>query len=112
MSPLRVTCPVCGEQDIDPRDITLILYAQPHRDEYVFRCANCQDEISRPASKDVQDMLRPFRVRVLRLHTADGHPAGGPLTEDDLIELGLELERLPNGDDGGRYGCNGYAEDR
>ncbi len=105
MTRIRASCPVCGEVDLQPADVTLHLVR--HGDEdvgdgscYRFACPACLDVVTKPADERIAALLQTGGVEVELLGPDAGRephpelPPGGPaLTPDDLLDLHQLLER-------------------
>jgi predicted RNA-binding Zn-ribbon protein involved in translation (DUF1610 family) len=94
MTTIKATCPSCGDVDLKPRDITVVIAPAAGWASYQFQCPNCEEEITKTADDEVVTLLRGAGVRVEKLHV----PAealelhfGPPLAPDDLIDFGLKL---------------------
>ncbi len=94
MTTIKATCPSCGDVDLKPHDITVLLAPAAGWATYEFACPQCQDRVTKSADDEVVTLLRGAGVRVEKLHI----PAealelhlGPPLASDDLIDFGLRL---------------------
>ncbi len=94
MTTIKATCPSCGDVDLKPRDITVVVAPAAGWATYQFNCPSCEEPITKPADEEVVTLLRGAGVRVEKLHI----PAealelhfGPPLVQDDLIDFGLRL---------------------
>jgi hypothetical protein len=97
MVTIRTTCSTCGEVDVRPSDIDLVVRrGKPMPSTYAFRCPLCRSRREYPASAHVIDMLlsagvQPPATRPESLPPAAWHaPAFRP---DDLLDFHLLLER-------------------
>jgi uncharacterized protein YlaI len=95
---IKASCPVCGEVEVAPRDLTLNVSARfPALSHYVFQCPTCQDRVEKPADEHVQNLLHgngvvpktAWEPPVYPEHKS--RPDAAPLNEDDLIAFGLLL---------------------
>jgi hypothetical protein len=94
MTTIKATCPTCGDVDLKPRDITVVVAPAAGWANYQFSCPTCQESITKVADDEVVTLLRGAGVRVEKLQI----PAealelrlGPPLADDDLIDFGLRL---------------------
>ena len=104
MTTIRATCPQCGEVDLTPADIELVVVRggdEPvgPRSHYSFTCPECDERVVKPADERVARLLSTGGVSVTHvdeLAAAPGHPehppAGPPLTYDDLLDLHFLLD--------------------
>lgn len=89
------TCPECGPQNLAPTGMHLTVYSHGENHTYEFFCPTCFDEVLRPASQEVVDLLHNAGVRQdtieVPLEVLE-HPAGAPpLTVDDLMDFVTDL---------------------
>jgi hypothetical protein len=94
MTTIKATCPSCGDVDLKPRDIMVVVAPAAGWATYQFTCPTCDDDVTKPADDEVITLLRGAGVRVEKLHI----PAealelhfGAPLAADDLIDFGMRL---------------------
>jgi len=94
MTTIKATCPSCGDVDLKPRDITVVVAPAAGWATYRFPCPQCEELITKAADEEVVTLLRGAGVRVEKLHI----PAealevhfGPPLADDDLIDFGVRL---------------------
>jgi hypothetical protein len=57
MTTIKATCPVCGDVDLRPPQLRLVVCNRPGWSYYSFRCTRCRDEIRKPADEDVVMLL-------------------------------------------------------
>jgi hypothetical protein len=91
---LSALCPSCGEVDLTPDQLWLVLASAPDRSHYRFRCSSCEQSVSHHADDAVVAVLATL-VAVEELEIPDEalEPHDGPpLTTDDLLDLLLALE--------------------
>ncbi len=94
MTTIKATCPECGDVDLRPREISVVVAPAAGWATYEFVCPECNKEITKSADEEVVTLLRGAGVTVERLHV----PAealemhfGNPISHDDLIDFGLTL---------------------
>ena len=97
MTTIKATCPVCGDVDLTPRQLRLVVASQPGLSFYSFRCATCRDEIRKPADEEVVALLTSggvvaerWEVPAEALETRTGPVIG----YDDVLDFALALERV------------------
>jgi predicted RNA-binding Zn-ribbon protein involved in translation (DUF1610 family) len=66
---IKVTCPICGDQQIGPPDIYVTL--DPNYPTYTFSCPRCEEAIERHADGEVIELLRAANVAMRTLLTED-----------------------------------------
>lgn len=99
MTTIKATCPSCGDVDLKPRDITVVVAPAAGWATYQFDCPTCEELITKSADDEVVTLLRGAGVKVEKLHI----PAealelhfGPPLAADDLIDFGLRMSAADN----------------
>lgn len=107
MTRIRATCPSCGEVDLRPDDVTLVvvrdgLGSVTDGSSYRFDCPDCDELVVKPADERIADLLTTGGVPVEEadqplVDDRPPHPEAprpGPvLTHDDLLDLHLALAR-------------------
>ena len=97
MTTIKASCPMCGEVELRPPDLTLTVMPVAHlTSSYAFTCPGCQDVVRKPADEHVVQLLvsggvRPDVVEV-PAEALEEH-AGPALSYDDLLDLVLRLEQ-------------------
>ncbi len=97
MSPetvISTSCPQCGEVDLSPEQMWVVLAEPVERSHYAFRCPRCGG-----SSRHVADLgtlallagLVPVETMVVPLEALE-ESTGPALTSDDLIDLMVALE--------------------
>jgi len=93
--PAIVHCPICGDQQVPVRDITVRVLAQFEHFEYRFFCPSCQSIIPKPCSVKIADLLlvsgAPREDWNLPLEMAEPK-CGLPISADDILNFALEIE--------------------
>jgi hypothetical protein len=96
MTTIKATCPVCGEVELTPEDLQLMVCRQAELSYYAFRCPHCLDEVRKPADEQVVSLLVSGGVRptpwsvpeeALETHT------GPRITYDDVLDFALALDQ-------------------
>jgi hypothetical protein len=99
MTTIKATCPICGDVDLTPRDVTLTVTEPTGSAQYSFTCPTCTDAVRKPADEDVVALLASAGVRITRTYVPaealETHE-GRPLTYDDLLDFALWLEQAPD----------------
>jgi hypothetical protein len=99
MATIKATCPLCGDVDLAPRQVTVHVVEaiddSCSRRSYAFACPTCSDRIEKPADVEVVRLLTSAGVRTERVPVpAEAREAhqGRPIGYDDLLDLVLFLE--------------------
>ena len=94
MTTIKASCPTCGEVELTPADVRLMVCSHAARSYYAFTCATCRCEVRKPADDHVVSLLVSGGVpaTVWELPGEVLEPKVGPvLTYDDLLDFALEL---------------------
>jgi hypothetical protein len=94
MTTIKASCPTCGEVELTPPDVRLMVCTAAPLSYYAFDCPTCLSEIRKPADDHVVSLLVsggvPAQVWELPAEAAE-HKAGPPLSYDDLLDFALHL---------------------
>lgn len=99
MTTIKATCPGCGEVDLSPADLLLVVCSHAPASYYRFDCPRCVTEVRKSADANVIALLTSGGVPTIRweLPAEALEPHHGPaLTYDDLLDFVLALSRTPN----------------
>ena len=94
MTTIKASCPTCGEVELTPADVSLMVCSHAPLSYYVFSCGGCHNEVRKPADDHVVSLLVsggvPASVWDLPGEALEVHD-GPRLSYDDLLDLALEL---------------------
>ena len=97
MTTIKASCPVCGDVELRPTQLRLVLCTKPEWSFYAFTCATCSDEVRKPADEEIVALLISGGVIAERWTIAaevmEPHH-GAPITYDDVLDFALELGRV------------------
>ncbi|ABK52974.1 hypothetical protein Acel_1202 [Acidothermus cellulolyticus 11B] len=96
MTTIKATCPTCGEVELTPADLSLMVCNQAVLSYYSFRCPRCIEEVRKPADDHIISLLVSGGVRPIHWSVpAEAlEPHRGPaLSYDELLDFALALER-------------------
>lgn len=94
MTTIKASCPTCGEVELTPDDVSLMVCSHAPLSYYAFDCPSCQCEVRKPADDHIVSLLVSGGVpaRVWDLPGEALEPKEGPrLTYDDLLDFALHL---------------------
>lgn len=94
MTTIKATCPLCGEVELTPADVSLMVCTTAPLSYYSFTCTTCLDEVRKPADDHVVSLLVSGGVpaKVWDLPAEAVEPRIGPrLSYDDLLDFALQL---------------------
>lgn len=94
MTTIKASCPTCGDVELTPADVSLMVCSHSSLSYYAFCCPTCAGTVRKPADDHVVSLLVSGGVpatawdlpsEALELH-------GGPqLSYDDLLDFALQL---------------------
>ena len=94
MTTIKASCPTCGEVELTPADVSLMVCSHAPLSYYAFTCPGCAEEVRKPADDHVVSLLVSGGVpaTVWDVPAEALEPRTGPaLTYDDLLDLALQL---------------------
>ncbi len=96
MTTIKATCPTCGEVELTPADVALMVCTQATLSYYAFHCPTCVTEVRKPADDHIVSLLVSGGIAptVWDLPAEALEQRDGPrLTYDDLLDFALHLGR-------------------
>jgi hypothetical protein len=97
MATIKASCPSCGDVELTPAQVRLVVCSVNDWSYYAFGCTTCGDEVRKPAGTEVQGLLRTGGVAVERwvvpAEALEEH-TGPAITYDDVLDFALRLESL------------------
>ena len=97
MTTIKTSCPVCGDVELTPAQMRLVVCTRSEWSFYSFACATCQDEIKKPADTEVVTLLVSGGVVaehwVIPAEALEEH-TGSAITYDDVLDFALGLDRV------------------
>ena len=94
MTTIKASCPTCGEVELTPPDVSLLVCSSAPLSYYAFCCPTCKVEVRKPADDHIVSLLVSGGVpaRVWDVPAEALEPKAGPrLTYDDLLDFALHL---------------------
>ncbi|PIE27407.1 MAG: hypothetical protein CSA58_04545 [Micrococcales bacterium] len=95
MTTIKASCPVCGDVDLTPAQVRLVVCTVPDWSFYAFTCSGCHDEIRKPAGPDVVQLLKTGGVVVepwvIPAEALERHD-GPQICWDDVLDFALWLD--------------------
>jgi hypothetical protein len=94
MTLIKASCPGCGEVELTPDDVALMVCSHAPLSYYAFTCQGCGDEVRKPADDHVVSLLVsggvPATVWEIPAEALEEHE-GPRLSYDDLLDFALQL---------------------
>ena len=95
MTTIKASCPCCGDVELTPQQVRLVVCTVADWSYYAFTCGTCTDEIRKPAGVDVISLLQTGGVPAERwsvpAEALEEH-AGPVVTYDDVLDFALWLQ--------------------
>jgi len=87
---IKATCPTCGDVELTPGQVQVLIGLEDQRSSYAFRCPGCHVTATKAADERVVRILissgvgvRPWRVPA---ELSEEH-RGGPVTWDEVLDF-------------------------
>jgi hypothetical protein len=97
MTTIKTSCPVCGDVELTPEQMRLIVCSRSEWSYYSFLCGTCRDEVRKPADDEVVTLLVSGGVVaeswVIPAEALEEHD-GNAITYDDVLDFALSLDRV------------------
>ena len=94
MTTIKASCPTCGEVELTPADVALMVCSHAPLSYYSFDCVTCGEQVKKPADDHVVSLLVsggvPATVWDLPAEVLEQHD-GPQLSYDDLLDFALQL---------------------
>jgi len=94
MTTIKASCPTCGEVELTPADVSLMVCSHAPMSYYAFQCGTCCEEVRKPADDHVVSLLVsggvPAQVWEMPAEALEAK-SGSVLTYDDLLDFALAL---------------------
>lgn len=94
MTTIKASCPCCGDVELTPPLVRLVVCTVTDWSFYSFRCTTCQDEIRKPAGTDVVKLLTAGGVLPeswsIPAEALEEH-SGPQIGWDDVLDFALWL---------------------
>ena len=95
MTTIKASCPCCGDIDLTPPQVRLVVCSVPVWSYYTFVCTTCRDEVRKPAAPEIVKLLRTggvvaetWQVPAEALEEHDGPR----ISYDDVLDFALWLD--------------------
>lgn len=96
MTTIKASCPACGDVELTPQLVRLVVCSVKSWSYYAFTCTTCLDEVRKPAGRDVVALLISAGVVaepwIVPAEALEEH-AGPVLSYDDVLDFSLWLEQ-------------------
>ena len=97
MTTIKTSCPVCGDVELTPAQMRLVVCNLADRSFYAFSCSTCRDEVRKPADDEVVALLVSGGVIAERWEIpaeAFEEHTGTAISYDDVLDFALGLDRV------------------
>jgi len=96
MTTIKASCPSCGDVELTPPQVRLVVCSVADWSYYAFRCETCASEVRKPADSEVVRLLRAGGVRAEPWEVpaeALEERRGPAIDYDDLLDFAIWLGR-------------------
>jgi hypothetical protein len=96
---IKATCPSCGDVQLVPEQVRLVVCNVKDWSYYAFTCTGCHDEVRKPAGPDVVKLLRTGGVVAEKWQVPAEvlEDRSGPgIDWDDVLDFALWLDGADN----------------
>ena len=97
MTTIKTSCSVCGDVELTPAQIRLVVCSRAEWSYYSFPCGGCSETIRKPADEEVVRLLRSGGVVAEQwvIPAEALEVKEGPvITYDDVLDFALSLDRV------------------
>lgn len=94
MTTIKATCPCCGDVELNPDQVRLVVYSVADRSFYEFTCTQYRDLVRKPAGDEVVRLLTLGGIvaeQVVVPVEVLEHRSGPPITMDDVLDFSTWL---------------------
>ncbi len=91
---IRASCPSCGDVDVSPGQMKVMLCSSNGEASYTFRCPECHMVVAKQIERRIVEVLVAAGVKIQfwRLpEELNDLPDGPPISYDDLLDFHFEL---------------------
>jgi hypothetical protein len=89
---IKATCPECGEVNLTPEDVQLMVCTVQTLSYYAFDCSGCVRQVRKPADERIVSLLKSGGVRMQRWQVPAEvleEKTGPALCYDDVLDFAL-----------------------
>lgn len=90
MTIIKASCPVCGDVELTPQQVRLVVNSVAERSFYAFTCTSCGDRVSKPAGAEVVRLLTLGGLVAELVEVPDEaleEHDGRPFSWDDVLDF-------------------------
>jgi len=95
MTTIKASCPICGDVELTPAEMRLVVCSEEEWSYYAFTCTSCNDEVRKPADEEIISLLISGGVNADMWHipaeALEIH-VGPRITHDDVLDFALWLD--------------------
>jgi hypothetical protein len=95
MTTIKASCPVCGDVELTPEQMRLVVCNRSEWSYYSFQCTSCHDEVRKPADDEIVSLLKSGGVAVTPWHIpaeAFEDHFGATISYDEILDFALWLD--------------------
>lgn len=95
MTTIKASCPCCGDVELTPDQMRLVVCTKAEWSYYAFECPGCGDEVRKPADEEIVSLLISGGVDASPWHIPaeffEEH-TGSTISYDDVLDFALWLD--------------------
>ncbi len=95
MTIIKASCATCGDVELSPEAVRLVVSSVADRSFYAFTCPSCHERIRKDATSEVVRLLTAGGLRAERVQVPaealEDHPITA-MTWDDVLDFGSALD--------------------
>lgn len=99
MTTIKASCPSCGDVELTPAQVRLMVCTSAALSYYAFDCPGCVREVRKPADDHVVSLLVSGGVQAtvweVPAEALEQHE-GAPIGYDDLLDFVIALHATPD----------------
>lgn len=95
MTTIKASCPVCGDVELTPEQMRLVVCNRSEWSYYAFQCTTCADEVRKPADDEIVSLLKSGGVEITPWHIpaeAMEEHYGATISYDEILDFALWLD--------------------
>jgi len=92
---IKASCPTCGDVELTPAQVRLVVCSVPAWSFYAFECSTCREEVRKHASEEVVSLLTTGGVPAERWDVPAEvleERTGPAISWDEVLDFSLALE--------------------
>jgi hypothetical protein len=97
MTTIKTSCPVCGDVELTPTQMRLVVCSRTDWSYYAFACTTCREQIKKPADEEIIALLVSGGVVAehwgIPAEALEEH-SGRAISYDDVLDFALSIDQI------------------